>query len=89
MRHNDRLRTADLGGRLMEPWAHDPVLRLAAWLRSAPMRALMTGGGLRLRVSAGVRPASPDRGCQVVERSHARPRTVKSAAVALLTDPRM
>src|ERR1019366_8451755 len=37
VRHNDRLRTADLGGRFMEPWAHDPVLRLAAWLRSVPM----------------------------------------------------
>jgi len=27
---------------MMEPWAHDPVLRLAAWLRSAPMRARWT-----------------------------------------------
>src|ERR1035437_1930176 len=75
LRDNDRLRTADLGGRFMEPWAHDPVLRLAAWLRSGTM----IEGGLRLRVSAGVRPASPDRGCQVVERSHVQARTVKPA----------
>src|SRR5450631_2207743 len=37
--------------------------------RMAPVCAdegTMTEGGLRLRVSAGVRPASPDRGCQVL-----------------------
>ena len=70
----------------MEPWAHDPVLRLAAWLRSSRTGCTLLEGGLRLRVSAGVRPASPDRGCQVFERSHGRQTTVKPARGSGLPD---
>jgi hypothetical protein len=35
----NRLRSANLGGGSTQPWAHDRVLRLAAWIGSVPVRA--------------------------------------------------
>ena len=76
MRRGDRLRTANHGGHLMEPQTHDPVLRLAAWLRSARLRAGRSKAAYgcgsapvsdRLTQTAGVRwsnAPTPLWGCQ-------------------------
>src|ERR1019366_8346428 len=62
-------------------WSLGPTIRCSSSPHGSDRCrwATMIEGGLRLRVSAGVRPASPDRGCQVVERSHVQARTVKPA----------